>query len=95
MTTLTPKAQGLRPTPIRRMSRRRLERIARLARRAYSFSFDGATGWASDRRAFLLEVWGREIVDGPHGRCVCGEKYSQPGVCSDERCPLRSEEGAR
>jgi hypothetical protein len=40
---------------IRGMSRAKLERIARLARITNNFVFDGFTGWASDKRALLLE----------------------------------------
>lgn len=77
-----------RPESIRKMSRAKLERIARLARATNSFVYDGFTGWASDRRALLLELWGAEVVDGPHGRCgVCGETRSAPGVCGAKFCP--------
>lgn len=75
-----------RPESIRGMSRRKLERIARLARATNSFVYDGFTGWASDKRALLLELWGAEVVDGPHGRCGCGEKRTAPGVCTARGC---------
>ena len=56
---------------------------ARLARATNSYVYDGFTGWASDRRALLLELWGAEVVDGPHGLCErCGDKRTAPGVCA-------------
>lgn len=77
-----------RPENIRHMSRAKLERIARLARATNSFVYDGFTGRASDRRALLLELWGAEVVDGPHGLCDCGEKRTAPGVCTAKGCPF-------
>lgn len=70
-----------RPLGIRRMSRAKLERIVRLARECHRI--DGGTAWASDRRAILLELWGAEAIDGPHGRCPrCREMRAEPDCCA-------------
>lgn len=74
-----------RPLGIRRMSRAKLERIARLARECHRI--DGGTAWASDRRAILLELWGVEAIDGPHGRCPrCREMRTEPNRCATRGC---------
>lgn len=65
---------------------RRPRRIERLARAVHDL---GATPWASDKRALLLELWGVEAVDGPHGRCdACGTERKSAGVCAESWCPV-------
>lgn len=89
--------QVTRPVNAATMSRaalirevRRLRRIERLARAVHDID---TSPWASDKRALLIELWGVEAVDGPHGRCdACGTPRETAGVCVARGCPMAKRE---